>query len=268
MLTPEVLMTILKIAGVFILASFVIFWVGLVWWVAQDVLSRTRNKIIVAAAVAITAMLGPVGTLLYLVIRPKQTLQESMGEMMDREMLLHASSTTICPTCGHMAQEDFLACPHCSTPLKEHCSHCTKLVAVNWSFCPFCATKLNPKILPQATSILAHPVANLAPNKPTRRLKKSINYRQHFSSVIQYLKNVAIATFKVLKRLVRSVGLLWAKTTPQPPFKPSSPNTDSPLPVEQVQNNAPPTQPITLTHKNEHRSSAHRRTKAHRVHKT
>ena len=139
-------MTLLKIMGLFVGISFMVFWVGLVWWVSQDVLTRTGDKIIVAAAVAVTAILGPVGALLYLVIRPKQTIKETTVEMMEREMLLHASSATICPTCGRMAQDDFVSCPHCGTTLKDICPKCAKLVWIDWEHCPYCAILLRPDL--------------------------------------------------------------------------------------------------------------------------
>lgn len=138
MLDTEVLFNILKIAALFIGLSFIVFWVGLVWWVSQDVLTRTSDKIIVAAAVAMTAILGPVGVMFYLIIRPKQTMKESYGEMMEHEMMLRAAASTICPMCEHMTQEDFVNCPYCGTVLKKQCASCQKLVDMDWSYCPYC----------------------------------------------------------------------------------------------------------------------------------
>lgn len=139
----DVFFNILKIAGLFVGLSFIVFWVGLVWWVSQDVLTRTNDKIIVAAAVAMTAILGPVGVMFYLIIRPKQTLKESYGEMMEHEMMLRAAASTICPMCEHMTQEDFVNCPYCGTVLKRQCSQCEKLVAMDWGYCPYCGTVAN-----------------------------------------------------------------------------------------------------------------------------
>lgn len=136
----EALFNILRIAAIFIGVSFLVFWVGLVWWVSQDILTRTSDKIIVAAAVAMTAILGPVGVMMYLIIRPKQTLKESYGEMMEHEMMLRAAATTICPMCEHMTQEDFVNCPYCGTVLKKQCKQCQKLVSMDWGYCPYCGT--------------------------------------------------------------------------------------------------------------------------------
>ncbi len=159
MIDTELLFTILKIAALFIGLSFIVFWVGLVWWVSQDVLTRTSDKIIVAAAVAMTAILGPVGVMLYLVIRPKQTMKESYGEMMEHEMLLRAAASTICPMCEHMTQEDFVNCPYCGTVLKKQCTNCQKLVDMEWSYCPYCG-QVGAK---PTTQTMVKPVTALEP---------------------------------------------------------------------------------------------------------
>lgn len=153
----EVLFNILKIVGLFIGLSFIVFWVGLVWWVSQDVLTRTNDKIIIAAAVAMTAILGPVGVMLYLIIRPKQTMKESYGEMMEHEMMLRAAASTICPMCEHMTQEDFVNCPYCGTVLKKQCTSCQKLVDMDWSYCPYCgevAARPENKTLVNPTTVI------------------------------------------------------------------------------------------------------------------
>jgi RNA polymerase subunit RPABC4/transcription elongation factor Spt4 len=153
-MSPDAMLTIIKIAAVFIVVSFVVFWVGLVWWVSQDILTRTRDKIIVSAAVAITAILGPVGILIYLVVRPRQTLKERVGELMEQEMMLQASAITICPTCERVAQDNFLACPHCGTTLKKACIECGKLLAMDWEHCPYCGANQQPATIEVAEVVI------------------------------------------------------------------------------------------------------------------
>jgi RNA polymerase subunit RPABC4/transcription elongation factor Spt4 len=176
MIDSEVLFNLLKIAGLFVGLSFLVFWVGLVWWVSQDVLTRTSDKIIVAAAVAITAILGPVGVMLYLIIRPKQTLKESYGEMMEHEMMLRAAASTICPMCEHMTQEDFVNCPYCGTVLKQQCDGCEKLINLEWGYCPYCGhvadkNKARPMI-ETATSLQAETIRELKAGQQVESLSQ------------------------------------------------------------------------------------------------
>jgi RNA polymerase subunit RPABC4/transcription elongation factor Spt4 len=160
MLDTEVLFNILKVAALFIGLSFIVFWVGLVWWVSQDIVTRTSDKIIIAAAVAMTAILGPVGVMFYLIIRPKQTMKESYGEMMEHEMMLRAAASTICPMCEHMTQEDFVNCPYCGTVLKKQCANCQKLVDMEWSYCPYCGQVAEKP----TTQSIAQPTITLEPS--------------------------------------------------------------------------------------------------------
>ena len=199
MLDTEVLFNILKVVGLFIGLSFIVFWVGLVWWVSQDVLTRTSDKIIVAAAVAMTAILGPVGVMFYLIIRPKQTMKESYGEMMEHEMMLRAAASTICPMCEHMTQEDFVNCPYCGTVLKKQCTGCQKLVDMEWSYCPYCghvATK------PATQQTIIKPVTTLQPTT-IQELKDSQEVAQIKASSLEQAKidQVQKATFST------SIGL-------------------------------------------------------------
>ncbi len=105
---PELVLTLLKIAGVFVGLSFIVFWVGLVWWVSQDVTSRTNDKIILAAAVAFATIFGPVGVLLYLIVRPRQTIKESYREMLETEInrKLASMDMAYCPFCGANLERD------------------------------------------------------------------------------------------------------------------------------------------------------------------
>ena len=177
MLDTDVLFNILKIAALFIGLSFIVFWVGLVWWVSQDVLTRTSDKIIVAAAVAMTAILGPVGVMFYLIIRPKQTMKESYGEMMEHEMMLRAAASTICPMCEHMTQEDFVNCPYCGTVLKKQCLNCQKLVDLEWSYCPYCgqvaAKPTNQPAVKPVTSLEPITLQELKDHQEAAQIKTS-----------------------------------------------------------------------------------------------
>lgn len=104
----EVVMTVLKFAGGFIALSFVVFWVGLVWWVSQDVVTRTNDKIILAISVALACIFGPIGVLLYLIVRPRQTIRETYREMLETEInrKLASLDMTYCPFCGANLEQD------------------------------------------------------------------------------------------------------------------------------------------------------------------
>jgi RNA polymerase subunit RPABC4/transcription elongation factor Spt4 len=200
-MSPDVIIATLKVVGVFVAVSFIVFWVGLVWWVSQDVLTRTKDKIIVSVAVAITAILGPVGILIYLVVRPRQTLKERLGEVMEQEMLMQASAITVCPTCEHLAQEDFLACPHCGTILKKPCTSCGKLLSMDWDYCPFCSAP-QPTATVEVTEIVMEDVSLLDGSSNSRPVLEVVRnlINRHGPSPLGHLDNSDIGKEKLSKK--------------------------------------------------------------------
>ncbi|MCC6832486.1 MAG: hypothetical protein IT200_14175 [Thermoleophilia bacterium] len=67
-------------------AFVVLLWLALIWWTYQDARRRTENPGLVAGAVALSVFLPYLGTLIYLVVRPP----ESMLESRERELELIA----------------------------------------------------------------------------------------------------------------------------------------------------------------------------------
>jgi RNA polymerase subunit RPABC4/transcription elongation factor Spt4 len=189
---PEqaLIIRIVVLFALFLGLSFVIFWVGLVWWVSHDAVARTKDRVILAASVALTAVLGPVGALLYMVIRPRYTIQEVHVESFEREMMLHAAATTICPHCSRMTQEDFIVCPYCGIGLKYPCPTCSKLVEHDWELCPYCGTQLvqltRSMYLPQNLSQSIAPIIDHSSetNKP-----KPLSTQRHSTLLLRKIAN-------------------------------------------------------------------------------
>ncbi|MBN1813246.1 MAG: zinc-ribbon domain-containing protein [Anaerolineae bacterium] len=48
-----------------------------------------------------------------------------------------------CPTCGRDVDENWRACPHCSTKLIFECPKCGKRAEQHWKVCPYCETELS-----------------------------------------------------------------------------------------------------------------------------
>lgn len=252
MIDSDVLFNILKIAALFVGLSFIVFWVGLVWWVSQDVLTRTSDKIIVAAAVAMTAILGPVGVMLYLIIRPKQTMKESYGEMMEHEMMLRAAASTICPMCEHMTQEDFVNCPYCGTVLKKQCTSCKKLVDMEWSYCPYCgevaAKPRTQTIVKPVTTLEPTTIQELKDNQEVAHIKANPIEKARFEQVQQASFTTSLGINSQNKERLTNAGqsaLSLLKQTFSSSTRPASTNLehtpakDVELPVEELQASDP-----------------------------
>lgn len=55
-----------------------------------------------------------------------------------RVVYLAEAGVRICPTCSHVLAAEYDYCTSCGDFVGEHCEHCKRRVAPDWTFCPFC----------------------------------------------------------------------------------------------------------------------------------
>jgi len=130
--------------GVTLLAAFTVaFWFALAVWTFRDIRARTRDPLAILLATLLSLAFGPVGTLLYMLLRPKETLAEQYDRALEEEALLREiEELNLCPGCRRPTKEDWRLCPYCHTPLREPCPSCGRLVDLNWTRCPYCTASL------------------------------------------------------------------------------------------------------------------------------
>ena len=88
-------------------------------------------------------ILGPIGLLLYLLLRPKHTLAEVYDRQLEEEALLRdITARRACPKCQTVTEPDWLICPICATELRRTCAACGKPLELNWVACPYCTTSV------------------------------------------------------------------------------------------------------------------------------
>lgn len=68
-------------------AAVALFQVSLVVWVARDVSARTRDRTMRLLAIALVALLSVFGTLIYLLLRPSETIAERYERQLIEELL-------------------------------------------------------------------------------------------------------------------------------------------------------------------------------------
>ncbi len=132
---------ILEIVVAVITALTVAFWIALVVWTLRDIRTRTHDVFAWILSGLLTLALGPLGLLLYLLLRPKHTLAEVYDRQLEEEALLRdITARRACPKCQTVTEPDWLICPICSTELRRTCKACGKPLELNWAVCPSCAT--------------------------------------------------------------------------------------------------------------------------------
>ncbi len=120
-------------------AFTVALWISLVIWTFRDMRARTRDAFAQLLAALMVLVLGPLGVLLYLLLRPRESLAEKYERSLEEEALLQdIEERMICPACKQPIEPDFVLCPICHTKLRQPCIHCGRLIHPRWSLCPYC----------------------------------------------------------------------------------------------------------------------------------
>lgn len=116
-------------------------WLSLLIWTYRDIRSRAKDPLTRILAVLVVGVLFLPGVVIYLILRPSQTLEEEYQYMLEEEALLQSiEEKPVCPGCGRQIEENWRVCPNCHTKLKKSCHHCGKLMKLSWSLCPHCGT--------------------------------------------------------------------------------------------------------------------------------
>lgn len=136
----------LKLGGAMIIAYAIILWISAVVWTFRDVRMRTTDPLSQAVAVLLVSLFNLPGLIVYLVIRPQETIADAYERSLEAEAILHElqSDTNACQTCRRSIEADFNICPHCKSLLREPCRSCARLVRTNWAACPYCTAERAP----------------------------------------------------------------------------------------------------------------------------
>jgi len=138
------------IAGVWAL----LLWLSIIVWVYRDIRERTRDLGLQVLAVFVVMMFFPgfniPGLALYLMLRPRETLEEAYARSLEEEALLREiGDEGMCPSCRRFVERAWRLCPFCATQLKDVCSRCEQLLSFNWVACPYCGTERRGAHVPE-----------------------------------------------------------------------------------------------------------------------
>ena len=116
-------------------------WLSLIIWTYRDIRARARDPLGRILAVLVVAVLFLPGIVVYLILRPRHTLEDEYQRTLEEEALLQSiEETPVCPGCGRRTQTTWMVCPNCHTKLKKPCHQCGKLMELPWNLCPYCST--------------------------------------------------------------------------------------------------------------------------------
>ncbi|MBN1429429.1 MAG: zinc ribbon domain-containing protein [Anaerolineae bacterium] len=137
-------------------ATLTALWISMIIWAYRDMRSRSRDTFAQVMVALLVGVLSVPGLLVYLILRPQETLAEQYERALEEEALLQEiENKQVCAGCGHPTKEDWRLCPYCHTKLKKNCPGCSKLLDLPWTICPYCETPQTEQSQPGRRSAAA-----------------------------------------------------------------------------------------------------------------
>ena len=144
------------VAIIAFVAYVLVLWVASVVWTYRDVASRTSDSLTQTIALILVLVFSIPGLLVYLVLRPKDTLMDAYDRQLEAEALLHEiQEQATCPRCRRKIDQDFISCPYCRTSLRTPCDSCARPMSSSWVLCPYCGAERAQPIAPAAAAATA-----------------------------------------------------------------------------------------------------------------
>lgn len=139
-------MSTLKELAPFVVAMFAAFGAAIqfsiVVWTFMDIRSRSRDKLVWFFATLLVLLFTVFGLVVYLILRPHETLMQAYERSLEEEALLQEiEERPICPNCRHRVDTAYRVCPNCMHKLKDVCLNCERLVEPEWTVCPYCTVE-------------------------------------------------------------------------------------------------------------------------------
>jgi RNA polymerase subunit RPABC4/transcription elongation factor Spt4 len=194
-------------------AYLVTLWLTLVIWTFRDIEARSRSVVTQIFATLLSVFFFLPGVLLYLILRPKETLDEAYQRALQEEYLIQdLEELPLCHSCRRYVQGDYVLCPHCHSRLRENCPSCQRLVELRWDICPYC------------TSPLPGPDESLV--EPSVRVERPVSLPEWVSPAFQrFRERLAL----LHGRIAVEPGLLTEGATEPPPPEPAADQPAAPL---------------------------------------
>lgn len=131
------------VSKLFILV-FVVFWIVVLDWVWMDSGERTTNKKARIIYVLLVLFLNIFGWIIYLIIRPSQTIEQIYWADLERRYLKYETAELgDCVKCGAQLYPGYTFCPKCGLEVKKKCKACGMYIEKDSEYCAFCGQKIS-----------------------------------------------------------------------------------------------------------------------------
>ena len=161
-----------------LVAYGVVFWLSTLVWVYRDIKGRTNDPVSQFVSVTMALIFPMAGLVLYLILRPQETLTDAYERSLEAEaMLQELERLETCPSCRRRIEADYLLCPYCRTTLRQPCTECGRALSFGWVTCPYCGADRVPLAAIEAMRSQPRPTPSAAgrpaPARPVRNSAKT-----------------------------------------------------------------------------------------------
>ncbi|HZP57104.1 MAG TPA: zinc ribbon domain-containing protein [Dehalococcoidia bacterium] len=139
------------VALILFVAYLVIMWVAATLWTYRDIQTRSDDRALQAVCVALVAVFSLPGLVLYVLLRPQESLSERFERQLEAEAFMHEiQDEATCPSCRRRVGEQFVRCPYCRAQLASPCEQCGRNLSETWVVCPYCSAERSVAARPAA----------------------------------------------------------------------------------------------------------------------
>lgn len=131
---------------------FFIIWITLVLWTWMDIGKRSSNFFMRTISVLFVTLLGPLGLVIYLIIRPATLVNKKFLSEIEHNLAILSHMVEswkkwviLCPKCSHQVSHTSKICTKCKVNLEKKCHECDKTLLHGWKVCPYCSHKVSKK---------------------------------------------------------------------------------------------------------------------------
>ncbi len=127
----------------------VVLWIACAYWVFKDARRRVEDPIVLVVCVLTGVVFGPVGLIIYSIVRPAELIVDRRERELEMQMLeARLGEDQRCSFCKTPVRDDYLVCPTCGRRLRTTCPSCGKPVEPNWRVCPYCEADVQAPMTP------------------------------------------------------------------------------------------------------------------------
>ena len=146
------------------------------------------------------------GWIIYLIIRPSETIDEIYwGDLERRYLKYETSELGDCPKCGTQLYPGYIYCPNCKQELKVKCTQCGVYVDTDHKFCTHCGNQMKSRVVNESVPDTETMQKQIESDKEeVHESVKSKNSR--YKSEINFVSRIG-------ESVIKSYKLLGAKIT-------------------------------------------------------